>query len=164
VLALLVGQVARRYAVAVVLLGLVCLMEVVSLPRMNAYYHVAQPLPRAPRNMTPLIDTLDRLGLHRLYADYWIAYLVDFETKEHVTAVENQFTSVSFRQGEAVLPHDPQARYQPYERTVAADPRHGFVFFRRATPRAVGPALVRHGYRRVVVGPFAVYAPPPGVG
>lgn len=162
VLALLVAQVAKRYATAVALLALVCVLELVSLPRMNAYYHEAQPLPRAPRNMSPLLTTLDRLHLDRLYGDYWIAYLVDFDTKEHVIAVENQFTTVSFRHGEAVLPHDPQARYQPYERIVAATPRHGFVFFKRAVP-SIGEALARHGYSRTVVGPFVVFAPPAGV-
>jgi len=121
-------------------------------------------LPRAPRNIAPLISTLDRLHLDRVYADYLIAYLVDFATKEHVVAVENQFTEVSFRSGEAVLPHDPHARYEPYDREVAAARGHGFVFFRRTAPSIpIVPALVRHGYARTVVGPFAVYAPPPGV-
>ena len=162
VLALLVTQFAKRYLLAVAVLALACAMELVSIPRMNAYYHVPQPVPRAPRNLSPLVATHDRLHLNRVYADYWIAYLVDFVTKEHVTAVENQFTEVSFRNGEAVLPHDPEARYQPYERTVAASRRHGFVFFKRAVP-PIGPALARHGYARTVVGVFVVYAPPPGV-
>jgi hypothetical protein len=38
---------------------------------------------------------------------------------------------------------------------------HGFVFFRDAVPSVVVvPELVRYGYRRHDVGPFAVYALP----
>jgi hypothetical protein len=127
---------------------------------MDAYYHVPQPVPRASRNLSPLISTLDRLRLNRLYADYWIAYLVDFATKERIIAVENQFKQVSFRKGEAVLPHDPGARYQPYELEVAAS-RHGFVFFTRTAGSVpIVRQLEQHGYSRHVVGAFVVYAPP----
>ena len=160
VLALLVAQVATRYFRAVALLALVTVVAVVSVPRMDAYYHVPQPVPRAPRNLSPLISTLDRLRLNRLYADYWIAYLVDFATKERIIAVENQFKQVSFRSGEAVLPHDPGARYQPYELEVAAS-RHGFVFFTRTAGSVpIVRQLEQHGYSRHVVGAFVVYAPP----
>ena len=160
VIALLVAQVATSDFRAVALLALATVVTFVSVPRMEAYYHVPQPVPRAPRNLSPLIATLDGLRLNRLYADYWIAYLVDFATKERIVAVENPFTQVSFRKGEAVIPHDPGARYQPYEREVAAASRHGFVFFTR-TARSVPIVrqLERHGYTRHVVGAFVVYAP-----
>ena len=160
VIALLVAQVATKYFRAVALLALATVVAVVSVPRMDAYYHVPQPVPRSPRNLSPLISTLDRLRLNRLYADYWIAYLVDFATKERIIAVENQFEQVSFRGDEAVLPHDPSARYQPYELEVAAS-RHGFVFFTRTAGSVpIVRLLEQHGYTRHVVGAFVVYAPP----
>ena len=52
-------------------------------------------------------------------------------------------------------------RWRAYERAIEADPRHGFVFFRKTVGSVpVVPALLRHGYRRVNVGPFVVLAPP----
>jgi len=160
VLALLVAQVATRYARVLALVAAATVMAVVSVQRMDDYYHVPQPLPRAPRDLGPLVATLDRLRLDHVYADYWIAYLVDFATDERITAVESSFRTVSFRDGEAVLPPDPNVRYRPYERKVAAAPRRGFVFFRRTAPAVpIVPQLVRHGYVRHVVGPFVVLAP-----
>jgi hypothetical protein len=162
VVALLVAQLATRYWRAAALLALALVLEVVSVHRMDRYYHVPQEFqPRAPRNLTPLVTTLDRLRLDRVYADYWIAYLVDFKTDERIIGVENGFTTVTFRDGEAVLPRDTEVRYRPYEQKVAADPRHGFVFFRRTTHRiAIVKPLERHGYTAHDVGPFVVLAPP----
>jgi hypothetical protein len=55
-------------------------------------------------------------------------------------------------------------RSHPYERIVAASPRHGFVFFKRtASSIPILPALSSHGYKRTVVGDFVVYAPPASV-
>src|SRR6185295_20514 len=81
VLALLVAQVATRYWRGVALLAIACAIAVVSVQRMDHYYHVPQELPRAPRDISPLVATLDHLGLDRIYADYWIAYLVTFDTR-----------------------------------------------------------------------------------
>jgi 4-amino-4-deoxy-L-arabinose transferase-like glycosyltransferase len=160
VLALLVAQAATRYGRVVALVAAATVVAIVSVQRMDDYYHVPQPLPRAPRDLAPLVSTLDRLRLDRVYADYWIAYLVDFATGERIVAVENSFRTATFRDGRAVLPSDPNVRYRPYERTVAAAARRGFVFFRRtAAAVAIVPQLRRHGYERRVVGPFVVYAP-----
>jgi hypothetical protein len=108
-----------------------------------------------------LISTLDRLHLDRVYADYWIAYRLDWDTRERIIAVENQFNNVKFLHGQAVLSRDPEVRYSPYERTVESAPRRGFVFWRQ-TVHAIGivPALAHHGYIRHLAGPFVVYAPP----
>jgi 4-amino-4-deoxy-L-arabinose transferase-like glycosyltransferase len=162
VLTLIVAQLATRYWRAAALLGVALALEVVSIHRMDHYYRVPQEFQeRAPRNIAPLVATLDRLGLDRVYADYWIAYLVDFKTNERIVAVDNRFTDVSFRNGKAVLPTDPEVRYRPYERKVEADPGHGFVFFRRTAHRiAILPSLERHGYARHLVGPFVVLTPP----
>jgi 4-amino-4-deoxy-L-arabinose transferase-like glycosyltransferase len=162
VVALLLAQFASRYWRGIALLALVLVIEIVSVHRMDRYYHMPQEFqPRAPRNIEPLVASLDRLGLDRVYADYWIAYLVDFKTDERITAVENQFRDVTFRDGLAVLPRDPEVRYRPYERKVAADAQHGFVFFRRTAGSVpIVAKLAEHGYTRHLVGPFVVFAPP----
>jgi hypothetical protein len=110
--------------------------------------------------MAPLIATLDRLDLDRVYAPFWAAYVIDFDTRERIIAVENKFDDVSFVDGQAQLPDDPRAYSQPYQRIVKAA-RHGFVFFRQGIEAvAVVPQLERHGYRRIDAGPFVVFAPP----
>jgi hypothetical protein len=111
--------------------------------------------------MSALIDKLDRLHLDRVFTDYWIAYRLDFATRERIIAVENAFSGGELHGATVTLPHDPNVRYRPYEREVEASPRQGFVFFRR-TYRAlpIVPLLESHGWKRSAVGPFVVYAPP----
>jgi hypothetical protein len=163
VIALLLAQLANGRARAIVVLALAAAVSIVSVPRMEAWFHKPQPVPYAPRNFGPLIATLDALRVDRVYADYWIAYRLTFETNERIVAAENQFDSVRFAHGQAVLPSDPNVRYRPYEREVAAAPRHGFVFFRRTVQSvAIAGQLARHGYARYPVGPFVVYALRPG--
>ena len=61
-----------------------------------------------------------------------------------------------------MLPDDPVVRAPEYEAKVRDDPDHGFVFFRKTVNSVpIVPALDRHGYRRVTVGPFVVFVPPP---
>ncbi len=162
VLALLVAQLATRWWRAGALLALAAAVTAVSVPRMESWFEPAKAAgPGAPRSWQPLIARLDQLGLDRVYADYWIAYRLDFATKERIVAVENQFTSATFNDGQATLPSDPGVRFRPYEREVAAAPVRGFVFFREADKSLpVVLALERHRYRRVVVGAFVIFAPP----
>jgi hypothetical protein len=135
-------------------------ISAVALHRMNVWIKLPQPIPRAPRNFAPLISTLDRLHLDHVYADYWIAYVLDFDTQERIVAVENSFAGVTFEHGQAVPSPDSNIRYRTYEREVQAAARRGFVFFRRTVRSvAIVPALERHGYRAYPVGPFVVYAP-----
>ncbi len=126
---------------------------------------VTEPLPALLR--------IDRLGVDRVYADFWLAYKLTFETDERIIAAQNKFTRVTFSGGQAVAWRHPFIRRPPYEREVEAA-RHGFALFRESLARGAGPEagaragefarsdrrLREHGYRRVAVGPFVVYAPP----
>jgi hypothetical protein len=161
VVALLLAQLGSTWRRGVAVLAVGCAITVVAMPRMSDWFQLLQPVPRAPRDMTPLIDTLDRLHLDRVFADYWIAYRLDFATKERIVAVENGFSGGTFRGSKVILPHDSNVRYRPYERKVEASPRQGLVFFRR-TYRSlpVVPLLEAHGWKRTLVGPYVVYAPP----
>lgn len=159
-LALFVAQVGSTHWRGAALILLACLVTSVSLHRMQAWLSTPQPLPTAPRSLSPLIARLDALHLDRVYADYWIAYLLDFDSGERIIAVENQFSSLRFAGGQATPSDDPAVRYAPYQSEVEAA-RHGFVFWRQTvgTIRVV-PALLRDGYRRSSVGPWVVFAPP----
>jgi hypothetical protein len=156
VIALLVAQLARNDLSAVAVLVAAAAVSIVSVPRMEEWFHRPQPVPYAPRDFSPLIRALDSRHIRRVYADYWIAYRLTFATKERIVAVENSFDTVTFQAGRAVLPHDPNVRYRPYENEVAASPQ-GFVFFRR-TLRSVPIVrrLLDHGYVEDQVGPFAL--------
>jgi hypothetical protein len=134
------------------------------LRRMDTWLTAARPHwpPSVPRDFSPLISTLDTLGLDRVYANYWIAYRLDFETQERIVAAElpGVIDGVTFDHGRAIPSPDLPGRYPPYRREVRAV-RHGFVFFRntlRASP--IARQLTAHGYRRYPVGPFIVFAPP----
>src|SRR5207248_2448575 len=43
-----------------------------------------------PRDLGPLVRTLDQLGVKRLYADYWLAYRIDYETGERIVAADGR--------------------------------------------------------------------------
>ena len=178
VLVLLVAQLASSYWRAVAVLAVGLTLSVATLQRMETYFETvpAQP-PVAPRDLGPLISALDRLRLDRVYADFWLAYRLTFETDERIIASQNKFTQVRFEGGQAVASRHPFIRHPAYEREVEAA-RHGFVLFRESilhgADRQPGPEadarvkelarfvgrLTAYGYRRVDVGPFVVYAPP----
>lgn len=160
-LALLLARVATTQLRAAGLILAGCLITAVSLHRMEPWLSIRQPVPTTPASYAPLISTLDRLHLYRLYADYWIAYRVDFDTHEQIIAVENQFSQVRFVDDQLTPSDDPEVRYAPYQTEVRAA-RHGFVFWKQTLSSiAIVPALRRYDYRRVDVGPWVVYVPPP---
>jgi 4-amino-4-deoxy-L-arabinose transferase-like glycosyltransferase len=162
VLVLLVAQLARTYPRALALILLAAVVSVVSIRKLDHYFAtVPQQPPVAPRDIGPLIATLDRLGLDRVYATYWVAYRIDFDTRERIIAAQNKLLQVHFASGVATPPPNPNSRWHRYEQTVAPA-RHGFVFFKAALGEVTSTtrALAAHGYRRIPVGPFVVYAPP----
>jgi hypothetical protein len=160
VLALLFAQLATNYVRAVSLLALACIVSAVTLQKMDAHVrNVPGPLPSTPRSLHPLIATLDRLHLDRVYANFWIAYRLSFESNERIIAVENKFDDLTLQHGRLVPLHDRYVRYRPYDTQVENAP-HGFVFFKETQPRPhFLNELVRNGYTRHVVGSFVVYAP-----
>ena len=114
-----------------------------------------------PRSIEPLIATLDRLHINRVYTTYWIAYRLDFESRERVIAVENKFDRLTARNGVLEPGPDPFVRYAPYERTVRASKRPAFVFLKQfQPPRSYIARLRAHGYTPHDVQSFVVYAPP----
>lgn len=164
ILALLLAQLAVDRRRAVVLLVVAGAVTVVTLDRIDGWYRAVRPSdpPLAPRDFGPLVATLDRLGIERAYADYWIAYMLDFDTRERIIAVETPYPSANprFRGDLAVPPRGP-VRREAYRDAVEASPRPAFVYFRQNLAQwPFIPELRAHGYRRVNVGPFVVFRPP----
>jgi hypothetical protein len=175
ILALLFAQVATKYLRAVAILALAGVISVVTLHRMDVWFRavpaqttLAKGLgPRhtvqwVPRDLRPLISALDGLGLDHVYADYWLAYRIDFDTRERIVAVENGFTQVTFEGGQAIPSPQPDVRYPPYDREVQGA-RHGFIFYRQTVGSVpIITQLEQHGYGRYVVDSYIVYAPAVG--
>ena len=174
VLALLLAQVATRYARAVAVLVLVTLVSIVTLQRMNDWFggvprtttHAIGLGPRhtvqwVPRDLDPLVAKLDELGLDHVYAEYWLAHRLNFDTRERIVAVESNFSGLTFENGQA-SPTRSTVRYAPYERAVR-DARHGFVFYSQiADSIPIIAGLERRGYTRHLAGRFVIYEPPNG--
>jgi hypothetical protein len=163
VLVLLIAQLATTYPRALALLVLATAVSLISLQRLDHYYATAKlEPPVAPRDLAPLVSVLEREGLNRVYATFWVTYRLDFDTRERIIASQSKLEKIRFRDWVARPLHNPNARWQPYEREVDASPRPGFVFFKAALGEATATtaALAAHGYRRIPVGPFVVYAPP----
>jgi 4-amino-4-deoxy-L-arabinose transferase-like glycosyltransferase len=88
----------------------------------------------------PLIARLEREGVDRVLANYWLAYRISFESGERVIA-----TSTG------------HVRYQPHDRVVRSDPTAAYVFFAGAHDETARPRA--RDYRRLREGPFAIYLP-----
>jgi len=163
VLALVVAQgltSVRRAAVAIaasVALSAFVLWHLTSSP---AFAERADGL-FVPSGFGPLISELDRRGLDRVFASYWIAYRLDFETRERIVAAEATWSTIAAEPGRVVprIPIGPdENRHPAYDAAVRADPNAGFVLL-RDTPEdvEVRPVLEGSGYARSVVDGFAIY-------
>jgi hypothetical protein len=163
VVALLLGQLGTTATRAVAIVIVCAAVTAVTFHRMELNLTAANDEhwpPPTPRSLVPLEQTLARHHLTRAYADYWIAYRLSFDTKEHVIATYAQWRRWRVRD-HRVTPVPETVRYAPFQRTVEQAPDHAFVFFRRLyEPTPIRGALLRNAYRRVVVGPFEVWLPP----
>jgi len=115
-----------------------------------------------PRSFSPLVAALDERGLDRVFADYWVAYRLDFETHERLVAAEALLPTLSI-QGGRVLPRVPTRpndnHYARYDTRVRTSANPGYVLLAGTSEDAgARPLLERAGYRRQVVGGFAIYA------
>jgi 4-amino-4-deoxy-L-arabinose transferase-like glycosyltransferase len=114
-----------------------------------------------PADFDPVIAELDRRGLAHVFASYWPAYRIDFETGERIVAAEAHIPSVSIER-RRVVPRVPrrhdEIRHRAYDTIVRADPNAGYVLLRDAAEDdKARPVLERAGYVRSVVDGFAVY-------
>jgi hypothetical protein len=87
---------------------------------------------RVARDHGELIDTLDRMGISRIRANYWVGYRLAFETKQRIT-----FT---------VLGEPTQARIPRYEETDPVNRALLPLVLVQSEVAVVKPALGRFGY------------------
>jgi len=116
-----------------------------------------------PADFDPLVQQLDRLGVERVYADYWVAYRLAFETGERIIAAQAPFVGEYRRVGKhRVIVSTGFMRYPPYEPVVRLSPRPAHVVLRGSDDEEnLNVSLLRQaGYRRSAVGDFVIWAPP----
>jgi 4-amino-4-deoxy-L-arabinose transferase-like glycosyltransferase len=103
----------------------------------------AEDLP-IPASTRPPLRALEQAGVKTAVADYWIAYVLDFESREQIITIPAPYTG--------------QNRHPGWNELVASDPRSARVFVHGAdAERRARRRLLRAGYRRIEAGGFDVY-------
>ncbi len=164
VIALLVGSLLTTWPRLAVGLGAAIAFSVAGLVVMGGSQQFRQRADglAVPRHFRPLIDELDRRRLTRVYADYWVAYRLAFESGERIIAAQSPQEAYR-REGARVIVVDPgEMRWPQYDAIVRGSQRPGHVVVRGTSDerKLDVPLLRAAGYRRFVVGDFVVWAPP----
>jgi hypothetical protein len=160
VLALLVAPVARNLRRTIPLLTLLGIVSALVLAKM-VDWQKPPAVDNTPLSFAPLIRELDELHIDRVYADYWIAYRLDFATRERIIAVEGDFGRLAVRNGQLLPPPlgSNVIRHPPYDAEVR-NARHAYVFLKLTVAHLhLAGQLERHGFSPHPVGEFLVFAP-----
>ena len=100
-----------------------------------------------PPDTRPVIRTLELWGVRTAVADYWIAFVIDFQSRERIIAVPAPYTGVD--------------RHPSWRDLVRRDPRTARVFVHgAAAERRARRRLVSSGYQRLEAGGFDIYVRP----
>jgi hypothetical protein len=115
-----------------------------------------------PRDFGPLVGTLDQLGIKRLYADYWIAYRIDYETSERIIAADGRSNALRISSAGGVIPKpdDPslRPRHPQYQAIVGRVAKAAWVIDRDYEAGNLDVwAFSQAGYRSKQVGGFTIY-------
>lgn len=137
--ALLLALLLRRPRVAVGALAVAVAWTALYLVRLEdqgRFRYLGQPA-----DMGPLISLLEEQGQDRVFADYWIAYRLDFESRERIVATSTGFV-----------------RNQEYDELVKAARDPAYVYVEGSPPDvAARRRLERLGYRRLTSGGWTAY-------
>lgn len=144
--ALLLASAAREAVAGTALLAGVATLSVLGVLRIAEATAPPAPDVPMPHHAGPLVEFLERQGMDRVYANYWVAYRVAFESEERVIAT----------------PADASARYQPYVDALrrADSPAYVFPAASQQVPRfEAGLAALGVAYQRFGVDRFVVLRP-----
>lgn len=164
VMALLVGSLLTTWPRILAGLGAATLLSVTGLVLMHGSDQFRQRADglAVPRSFDPLIEELDRQGITRVYADYWVAYRLAFESGERIIAAQSPQEDYH-RDGDRVIVLDPGNMRRPqYDAIVRGSDRPAHVVVRGTSDerKLDVPLLRAAGYRESVVGDFLIWAPP----
>ena len=137
--ALLIGRALRRPAYGAAALAVAVAWTAFYLVRLEdqgRFRYLGQPA-----DMGPLIALLDRERQDRVFADYWIAYRLDFESNERIIATSTGFV-----------------RNAEYDELVNAAPDPAYVYVEGSREDlAARRRLEADGYRRLTSGGWTAY-------
>ncbi|MBA2385362.1 MAG: hypothetical protein H0V68_11975, partial [Actinobacteria bacterium] len=140
IMALLFGYVVGRTRFAPVAVAACALLSIAGLARMDDSFAVTADSHRLPE-LGPLVAALDREHVRHALADYQLAYVLTFETKERIVAAPLG-----------------QPRHEGQKRAVLADAGRAYVTVAGSTRDGEWRSELR-GRRRRIAGGFAVYLP-----
>ncbi|MBW3555927.1 MAG: glycosyltransferase family 39 protein [Actinobacteria bacterium] len=143
---LLVASAARGAAAGTVLLAAMVGLSVLGVLRIADATAPPAPDVAMPHHAGPLVEFLERQGMDRVYANYWIAYRLAFESGERIIAT----------------PADASARYQPYVDALRQADAPAYAFPAKSQQVAqfeAGLAQLGVPYQRWQVGEFVVLRP-----
>lgn len=151
---------ARTAQRGVVAVALAIVLTVVTFARLDVdrYRRAADGL-FVPRELAPLVEELDRLGIERVFGEYWVSYRLTFVTDERIVAADVDTTSLVERSPGVVVPeHAKESRWPPYEDDVRRAEAPAWVLRDGSRPeRRWRPLLEQAGYERTAVDGFAIY-------
>jgi hypothetical protein len=146
-LALVTGALLADLRATLVGLVIAATLSVVALARLADSTAIVS----APPRLSPLLETLEREGITRAWADYWIAFRITFLTRERIIVAPTY-----------------QDRYPPYTGLVEQSPRSALIFVAPTSlfvsdtnseaPRKA--ELLAAGFKRIRTGEFILYVPP----
>ncbi|GAC1313441.1 MAG: hypothetical protein NVSMB12_05100 [Acidimicrobiales bacterium] len=145
-IALAIAHRGDHRVAAGVALGLASGVTVVGLLAMRGQTDPYAPDRHVPRSLASLERTLHERGVAHLWANYWVAYRLTFETRERTIAAPAS-----------------SDRFPAYATAVGADPHAAHVFMSGSHTEAVFHAALeqrRASYDRWTAGPdWVVYVP-----
>jgi hypothetical protein len=99
------------------------------------------------------------LHVDRVFADYWVAYRLDFDTDERILAAESPQERYARVGHKVVVLDNDHVRYPPYVSEVSSSARPAHVVIRGSVDEVnLDASLLRDaGYRRTVSGDFVIW-------
>ena len=117
-----------------------------------------------PADFHPLLSTLEEHHASRVWATYWVAYRVTFESDERIVAAEPGSSRYEIHNGRVVPTGEAeigtQGRHADYQLEVAASRDVAHVFAAGENEARARPLLQRAGYVLVRTDGFDVWFPP----
>jgi hypothetical protein len=161
VIALLITAWIRTTTQAMLMATTVLVLLAVAGLRLDAQTPVSDAV-ALPRTFAPLYAELDRLGIRRLYATYWIANRITYETGERIIASEMRPSALRSAPNGALVPlaNDPSLfrRHPEYQTIVSREPWPSFVVVKGFDPSSTEyDEFVHSRYTAVNVHPFTIY-------
>ena len=160
----LIAKAATTLARATAMLAIAAVLSVVVIAKWIDWRHdIAPAAAFDPHyvNVGPAIKALDRAGVDRAYADYWVAYRMTFLTRERIIVSEADLTNLAPVGRRRVLPPVPttytESRHPAYDTAVRKASRYAYVLVAgQPAQRRDVRLLLAHRFREEKLGTVLV--------